>query len=133
MVYVINAGIRCFQKMFRIILKNKFGEKPINLGRAVRVMYNQPFTGSIQSDHIKWWKKYLIKIIYQEILYPKEGWIQLFKIYREGKPSVRVVTVPNSSSFGRGLLVLNKLYGEEEYNEQKKRSYKKLDTRRMQK
>ena len=119
--------------MFRVILKDKFGEKPINLGRAVRVMYNQPFTGSIQSEHIKWWKKYLIRIIYQEILYPKKGWIQLFKIYRDGKPSVRVVTVPNSSSFGRGLLVLNKLYGEEEYNEQKKRSYKKLDTRRMQK
>ena len=119
--------------MFRVILKDKFGEKPINLGRAVRVMYNQPFTGSIQSEHIKWWKKYLIKIIYQEILYPKKGWIQLFKIYRDGKPSVRVVTVPINSSFSRGLLVLNKLYGEEEYNEQKKRSYKELDTRRMQK
>ena len=112
--------------MFRVILKDKFGEKPINLGRAVRVMYKQPFTGSIQSEHIKWWKKYLIRIIYQEILYPKEGWIQLFKIYRDGKPSVRVVTVPINSSFSRGLLVLNKLYGEEEYNEQR-RSYKKLE------
>ncbi len=110
--------------MFKVILKNKFREKKINLSVAVRVMYNQPFTGSIQSEHIKWWKKYLIKIIYQEILYPKEGWIQLFKIYREGKPSIRVITTPTSSS-GRELLVLNKLYGEEEYREQK--SKKKLE------
>ena len=131
MCYIYSSSISIIRIMFEVILKNKFREKKIHLSRAVRVMYKQPFTGSIQSEHIKWWKKYLIKIIYQEILYPKEGWIQLFKIYRDGKPSVRVVTVPISSSFGRGLLVLNKLYGEEEYNEQKRKTYKQLDTRRM--
>ena len=118
--------------MFRIILKNKFKERKIDLSIAVKVMYHQKFTGSIQSEHIKWWKRYWIKPIMLEILYPKKGWIQLVKIFREGKPSIRVITTPTSSS-KRELLVLNKLYGEEEYREQKRKTYKQLDTRRMQK
>ena len=118
--------------MFRVILKDKFRERPINLSRLVRIMYTQELSGSIRQEHIEWWKRYWIKPIYLEILYPKKGWITLVKVFREGKPSIRVI-VPINSSFSRGLLVLNKLYGEEEYNEQKKRSYKELDTRRMQK
>ena len=42
--------------MYRVIFKNRFRSKPINLGRAVRVMYHQPFTGSIRIEHITWWK-----------------------------------------------------------------------------
>ena len=118
--------------MFKIILKNKFRERKIDLSVAVRVMYKQQFTGSIQQEHIKWWKQYWMKSILLEILYPKKGWITLVKIYREGKPSIRVITSPISSS-KRELLVLNKLYGEEEYREQKRKTYKQLDTRRMQK
>ena len=110
--------------MFRIILKNKFKERKIDLSIAVKVMYHQKFTGSIQSEHIKWWKRYWIKPIMLEILYPKKGWIQLVKIFREGKPSIRVITTPTSSS-KRELLVLNKLYGEEEYHESKRK--KKLE------
>ena len=87
-------------------------------------MYHQPFTGSIQSEHIKWWKRYWIKPIMLEILYPKKGWIQLVKIFREGKPSIRVITVATSSS-KRELLVHKQLYGEEVQHEQKRQ--KKLE------
>ena len=118
--------------MFRVILKDKFRERPINLSRLVRFMYTQELSRSLGQEHIEWWKRYWIKPIYLEILYPKKGWITLVKIFREGKPSIRVITTPTSSS-KRELLVLNKLYGEEEYREQKRKTYKQLDTRRMQK
>ena len=112
--------------MYRVIFKDRFKSRPINLGRAVRVMYHQPFTGSIRIEHITWWKQYLIKFIYLEIIYPKEGWIQLVKVFREGKPSVRVITkaMPNSSK--RELVILNKLYEEEVHN------VKKIEKRRDQ-
>ena len=111
--------------MFKVILKGKFRERKIDLSVAVRVMYKQKFTGSIQQEHIKWWKQYWIKSILLEILYPKKGWITLVKIFREGKPSIRVITTPTSSS-KRELLVLNKLYGEEEYAYGKKKELYKL-------
>ena len=111
--------------MFKVILKNKFKERRIDLSIAARVMYKQKFTGSIQKEHISWWKRYWIKPIYLEILYPKKGWITLVKIFREGKPSIRVITTPISSS-SRELLVLNKLFGEEDYNEQKKKNIREL-------
>ena len=110
--------------MFRIILKNKFKERKIDLSIAVKVMYHQKFTGSIQNEHIKWWKRYWIKPIMLEILYPKKGWIQLVKIFREGKPSIRVITTPTSSA-KRELLVYKQLYGEEVLHEQKRK--KKLE------
>ena len=110
--------------MFRIILKNKFKERKIDLSIAVKVMYHQKFTGSIQREHIKWWKRYWIKPIMLEILYPKKGWIQLVKVFREGKPSIRVITVATSSS-KRELLVYKQLYGEEVQHEQKRK--KKLE------
>ena len=90
-------------------------------------MYHQPFTGSIQSEHIKWWRNYLIKFIYLEILYPKKGWITLVKIMRDGKPSVRVVTNPSTSG-RRELLVLKQLYGKEnehvQKNEQRRKKFR---------
>ena len=98
--------------MYRVIIKGKFKEKPINLARAVNLMFKQKFSGSIQKEHITWWKPYWIKPINLEILYPKSGWITLVKIFREGKPSVRVITSPTSSD-KRELLVLNKNYGKE--------------------
>ena len=110
--------------MFRIILKNKFKERKIDLSIAVKVMYHQKFTGSIQREHIKWWTRYWIKPIMLEILYPKKGWIQLVKIFREGKPSIRVITTPTSSA-KRELLVYKQLYGEEVLHEQKRK--KKLE------
>ena len=110
--------------MFRVILKNKFKERKIDLSIAVKVMYHQKFTGSIQREHIKWWKRYWIKPIMLEILYPKKGWIQLVKIFREGKPSIRVITTPTSSA-KRELLVYKQLYGEEVLHEQKRK--KKLE------
>ena len=97
----------------------------MHLSTIVKLMYHQKFTGSIQSEHVKWWKKYWIKPIMLEILYPKKGWITLVKIFREGKPSIRVITTPTSSS-KRELLVLNKLYGEEEYAYGKKKELHKL-------
>jgi hypothetical protein len=96
--------------MFKVILKNKFRERKIDLSIAVRVMYKQQFSGSIQSEHVKWWKQYWIKPINLEILYPKSGWITLVKVFREGKPSVRVITRPTSSD-KRELLVLKHNYG----------------------
>ena len=110
--------------MFKVILKGKFKERKIDLSIATRVMYHQKFTGSIQREHIKWWKRYWIKPIMLEILYPKKGWIQLVKIFREGKPSIRVITTPTSSA-KRELLVYKQLYGEEVQNEQKRQ--KKLE------
>ena len=98
--------------MYRVIIKGKFKEKPINLARAVSLMFRQRFSGSIQQEHIRWWKPYWIKPINLEILYPKLGWITLVKIFREGKPSIRVITRPTSSN-KRELFVLNKLYGKE--------------------
>ena len=99
--------------MYRVIIKGKFKEKPINLARAVNLMFRQRFSGSIQQEHIRWWKPYWIKQINLEILYPKSGWITLVKIFREGKPSVRVITRPTSSD-KRELLVLKNNYGKEE-------------------
>ena len=96
-----------------MILKGKFRERKIDLSIAARVMYKQKFTGPIQQEHIRWWKPYWIKQILLEILYPEKGWITLVKVFREGKPSVRVITRPNSSS-KRELLVLNKNYGKED-------------------
>ena len=96
--------------MYRVVIKGKFKEKPINLTRAVELMYKQRFTGSIKSEHIAWWKQYWLRSINLEILHPKTGWITLVKIYREGKPSIRVITVPTSSD-KRELFVMNKLYG----------------------
>ena len=113
--------------MFKVILKGKFKERRIDLSIVSKVMYHQPFTGSIQSEHIKWWRNYLIKFIYLEILYPKKGWITLVKIMRDGKPSVRVITNPSTSG-RRELLVLKKLYGKEnEYvkkNEERRRQFR---------
>ena len=97
--------------MYRVKIKGKFKERPINLARAVNLMFKQKFSGSIQQEHIKWWKPYWIKPILLEILYPKKGWITLVKVFREGKPSVRVITRPTSSS-KRELLVLKHNYGE---------------------
>ena len=105
--------------MFRVILKDKFRERPINLSRLVRIMYTQELSGSIRQEHIEWWKRYWIKPIYLEILYPKKGWITLVKVFREGKPSIRIITTPTSSS-KRELLVHKQLYGEEVQYEQKK-------------
>ncbi len=99
--------------MYRVILKGKFKERPINLARAVSLMFGQKFSGSIRKEHVTWWKQYWIKPIYLQIIYPKRGWITLAKIYREGKPSIRVITEPTSST-KRELLVYNKLYGKEE-------------------
>jgi len=115
--------------MFKIILKGKFRERKIDLSVAAKVMYHQPFTGSIQQEHIRWWKKYWIKPIMLEILYPKKGWITLVKIFREGKPSIRVITTSTSSS-KRELLVYKQLYGEEVLHEQKRK--KKLEQFRNQ-
>ena len=65
-----------------------------------------------------------MKPIKLEILYPKKVWIQLVKIFREGKPSIRVITTPTSSGL-RELLVYKQLHGEEVQNEQKRK--KKLE------
>tara|TARA_R110000787_G_scaffold143350_1_gene256976 strand:- start:221 stop:610 length:390 start_codon:yes stop_codon:yes gene_type:complete len=106
--------------MFRIILKNKFKEKKIDLSIVSRVMYHQPFTGSIQLEHITWWKRYWIRPILLEILYPKKGWITLVKVFREGKPSIRVIT-KLASSGKRELSITKQLYGEEVIHEQKRK------------
>ena len=87
-------------------------------------MYHQPFTGSIQLEHITWWKRYWIRPILLEILYPKKGWITLVKVFREGKPSIRVIT-KLASSGKRELSIMKQLYGEEVNNESKRK--KKLE------
>ena len=110
--------------MFRIILKNKFKERKIDLSIVSRVMYHQPFTGSIQLEHITWWKRYWIRPILLEILYPKKGWITLVKVFRDGKPSIRVIT-KLASSGKRELSITKQLYGEEVIHEQKRK--KKLE------
>ena len=99
--------------MYRVKIKGKFKERPINLARAVNLMFKQRFSGVIQQEHITWWKPYWIKQINLEILYPKKGYIMLVKVFREGKPSVRVITRPTSSD-KRELLVLNNNYGKED-------------------
>ena len=94
--------------MYRVILKGKFKERPINLARAVKLIYRQDFSGSLRKENLYW-----IKPEYLQIIYPKKGWITLVKVYREGRPSIRVITKPTSSS-KRELLVYDKLYGKEE-------------------
>ena len=117
--------------MFKVILKGKFKERRIDLSIVSRVMYHQPFTGSIQSEHIKWWKRYWIKPIMLEILYPSEGWIQLVKVYRDVKPSIRVITKPSTSG-KRELLVYKQLYGKEKDTyERKNRTNKKVQNTRV--
>ena len=110
--------------MFKVILKEKFKERKIDLSIISRVMYHQPFTGSIQLEHITWWKRYWIRPILLEILYPKKGWITLVKVFRDGKPSIRVIT-KLASSGKRELSITKQLYGEEVIHEQKRK--KKLE------
>ena len=89
-------------------------------------MFKQRFSGSIRQEHLSQWKPYWIKPIYLEILYPKIGWITLVKIFREGKPSIRVLTRATPGSSVRELVVLNKLYGKEDHSEQKKKNISEL-------
>ena len=71
--------------MYRVILKGKFKERPINLARAVKLIYRQDFSGSLRRENISWWKQYWIKPVYLQIIYPKKGWITLVKVYRRGQ------------------------------------------------
>ena len=109
--------------MFKVILKGKFKERRIDLSIVSKVMYHQPFTGSIQKEHIAWWKRYWIKPINLEILYPSKGWITLVKVFRDGKPSIRVITKPSTSGI-RELLVLKQLHGKEEHEQKNWRNKK---------
>ena len=117
--------------MFTVIFKNKFRERKIGLSRAIKVMYNQRFTGPIRKEHITWWKRYWIKPIMLEILYPNKGWITLVKVFRDGKPSIRVITKPSTSG-KRELLVYKQLHGKEkDIYELKNRTNKKVQNTRV--
>ena len=117
--------------MFTVIFKNKFRERKIGLSRAIKVMYNQRFTGPIRKERITWWKRYWIKPIMLEILYPNKGWITLVKVFRDGKPSIRVITKPSTSGI-RELLVYKQLYGKEkDIYELKNRNNKKVQNTRV--
>jgi len=99
-----------------IVFKKKFLQKAIGIKKGLELVYNLEFTGFIQLERIWWWRNFIEYTTYQEILYPKQGFITVVRLNdtHKHRHTIRVLTKKRSDSDKRELLVLNKLYGKEE-------------------
>ena len=115
-----------WKKMFLIKYKQKFSQRKIGLKKSLEIIYNLEFTGFIQLERIWWWRNYIEYTKYQEIIYPKHGFISVVRLNQTHKHpnTIRVLTKKQANSDKRELLVLNKLYGKEEENYERKRNIK---------
>jgi hypothetical protein len=99
-----------------IVFKKKFSQKTIGIKKGLELIYNLEFTGFIQLERIWWWRNFIEYTTYQEILYPKQGFITVVRLNdtHKHRHTIRVLTKKRPDSDKRELLVLNKLYGKEE-------------------
>ena len=100
-------------------------QRRISLEKSLSLIYGLEFTGFIQLERVWWWRNYIETTKYQEIIYPKEGFISIIKLNNTHKHhnTIRVLT-KQSSSGKRELVVLKKLFGKEEVNHERKRVIK---------
>jgi hypothetical protein len=114
-----------WKKMFLIKYKQKFSQRKIGLKKSLEIIYNLEFTGFVQLERIWWWRNYIEYTKYQEIIYPKHGFISVVRLNQTHKHfnTIRVMT-KQSNSGKRELVVLGKLFGKEEENYERKRNLK---------
>jgi hypothetical protein len=99
--------------------------KKIGLKKSLEIIYNLEFTGFIQLERIWWWRNYIEYTKYQEIIYPKHGFISVVRLNQTHKhPNTIRVMTKQSNSGKRELVVLRKLFGKEEENYERKRNLK---------
>lgn len=86
------------------------------------MVYNLEFTGFIQQERIKWWTPCIEHMTYQEIIYPKLGYLVVIRLNNKSKEpnTIRVVT-SQSNSDKRELFVLKSLFGTAKEIYEKKR------------
>lgn len=109
--------------MYLIKYKQKFSKRRISLGKSLSLIYGLEFTGFIKLERVWWWRNYIETTKYQEITYPKEGYICVVRLNNAHKHrnTIRVLT-KQSSSDKRELVVLKKLFGKEKENYERKRN-----------
>tara|TARA_R110002096_G_scaffold424356_1_gene632227 strand:- start:129 stop:527 length:399 start_codon:yes stop_codon:yes gene_type:complete len=109
--------------MYLIKYKQKFSKRRISLSKSLSLIYGLEFTGFIKLERVWWWRNYIETTKYQEITYPKEGYICVVRLNSTHKHrnTIRVIT-KQSSSDKRELVVLKKLFGKEKENYERKRN-----------
>ena len=112
--------------MYLIKYKQKFSNRKINIKKSLEIIYNLEFTGFVKLERLWWWRNFIEYTTYQEIIYPKQGFITVLRLNSTHKHpnTVRVLTKQQANSDKRELLVLNKLYGKEEEIYERKRNIK---------
>ena len=98
-------------------------KRRISLSKSLSLIYGLEFTGFIKLERVWWWRNYIETTKYQEITYPKEGYICVVRLNNSHKHrnTIRVIT-KQSSSDKRELVVLKKLFGKEKENYERKRN-----------
>ena len=112
--------------MYLIKYKQKFSNRKISIKKSLEIIYNLEFTGFVKLERLWWWRNFIEYTTYQEITYPKQGFITVLRLNSTHKHpnTVRVLTKQQANSDKRELLVLNKLYGKEEEIYERKRNIK---------
>ena len=93
------------------------------LKRSLEMVYNLQFTGFIQQERMKWWTPCIEHMTYQEITYPRIGYLVVIRLNNNSKEpnTIRVVT-SQSNSDKRELFVLKSLFGTAKEIHDKKRN-----------
>jgi len=112
--------------MYLIKYKQKFSKRRISLGKSLSLIYGLEFTGFIKIERVWWWRNYIETTKYQEIIYPKEGYICVVRLNNSHKHrnTIRVMT-KQANSDKRELLVLKDLFGKEKENYERKTNIRK--------
>ena len=107
--------------MYLIKYKQKFSKRRISLSKSLSLIYGLEFTGFIKLERVWWWRNYIETTKYQEITYPKEGYICVVRLNNSHKHrnTIRVMT-KQANSDKRELLVLKDLFGKEKENYERK-------------
>ena len=69
-----------WRKMYLIKYKQKFMKRRISLSKSLSLIYGLEFTGFIKLERVWWWRNYIETTKYQEITYPKEGYICVVRL-----------------------------------------------------
>jgi len=107
--------------MYVIKYKQKFSKRRISLSKSLSLIYGLEFTGFIKIERVWWWRNFIETTKYQEIIYPKEGYICVVRLNNSHKHrnTIRVMT-KQANSDKRELLVLKDLFGKEKENYERK-------------
>jgi uncharacterized HAD superfamily protein len=89
-------------------------QRKIGLKKSLEIIYNLEFTGFIQLERIWWWRNYIEYIKYQEIIYPKHGFISVVRLNQTHKHpnTIRVLTNKQANSGKRELACIKINYME---------------------